>query len=114
MTRIEIEVFGALRRMLAETAPDAIPALLARLEEERLRGETRLAALVDVTPGPVQGADPVIQEPVRIGRTEKRMQTAVLESDIGGLNGVEPATSEVDAGGLKPCVHPAVVNHGGQ
>ncbi len=46
MTPIEIEVFEALRRTLAEAAPDALPALLGRLEEERLRGENRLTALV--------------------------------------------------------------------
>lgn len=38
-------VFETLRRTLAEAAPDALPALLGRLEEERLRGENRLTAL---------------------------------------------------------------------
>ena len=57
MTRIQIEAFEALRRVLAETAPDALADLRARLEGGRLRGESRLTALVDLIPGPVQGAD---------------------------------------------------------
>ena len=44
MTRIEIEVFEAHRRLLAETAPDVPSALLARLEKERLRTVNRLPA----------------------------------------------------------------------
>jgi integrase len=40
------DVFETLRRSLAEATPDVLPALLGRLEEERLRGENRLTALV--------------------------------------------------------------------
>jgi integrase len=46
MTRVAMEVFEALRRTFTEAAPDALPALLGRLEEERLRGENRLTAHV--------------------------------------------------------------------
>ena len=39
MSRIEAQGVEALRRMFAEAAPHAVFALLARLEEGRLRGE---------------------------------------------------------------------------
>lgn len=101
--------------MLAETAPDALPSLLARLEEERLRGQNRLAALVDLIPRSCSGCGPSdTRAREELGEQKEGLQTAVPESDIGGLEGVEPATSDVDAGGLSPWVHPAVMQHGGQ
>lgn len=58
MTRIEIEVFEAHRRLLAETAPDVPSALLARLEKERLRAVNRLPALVDLILRSCSGCGP--------------------------------------------------------
>ena len=100
MTSIEIEVFQAVRRMSAEAAPNALPALLARLQEERLRGENRLTALLDLIPRSRSGCGPSDTR-AREDRAEQKegLQTAVPERDIGGLDGVEPATSDVDAGG---------------
>jgi hypothetical protein len=115
MTHIEIEVSDALRRLFAETAPDALPALLARLEEQRLHGENRLTALVDLIPWSCSGCRPSdTGTRTDRGEQEEGLQTAAPESDTGGLDGVEPATFDIDAGGLESWVHPAVMEHGGQ